>query len=273
MMSRGQGCGVRPGPHKAMGRDQGAALLNVFKNILTSASLGGILLLNTFKTMPAAKIAKSDQTSLKILEAALDLFREQGFEAATMRAIAERAQVATGAAYYYYPSKEAIVMDFYRRSCEEMQSKLEAALQDAKGLEIRLRALIQVKLEHFAPNRGVLRALLRNGADPRHPLSPFSPETQAIRDIDIGWFQRSLTDCGVRIPRDLEPALPGVLWFLQMGVIFFWVIDESPRQARSAKLLERAVKSAVVLIRLSGLPLMRPVRKSALEIIELVKGA
>ncbi len=223
--------------------------------------------------MPAAKITKSDQTANKILEAALDLFREQGFDTATMRAIAEKAQVATGAAYYYYPSKEAIVMDFYRRSCEEMQPKIEAALEGAKALETRLRALIQVKLEHFAPNRGILRALLRNGADPKHPLSPFSSETRAIRDIDTAWFRRILIDCGVRIPRDLEPALPGVLWFLQMGVIFFWVIDESPHQVRTAKLLERAASSAVVLIRLSGLPLMRPVRRSALEIVQLVRGA
>ena len=106
--------------------------------------------------------------------AALELFREEGFDSATMLDIAEKARVATGAAYYYYPSKEAIVMDFYQRACAEMQPKIEAALEQASGLVARLRGLIQVKLTHFAPNRGVLRALLRNGADPKHPLSPFS---------------------------------------------------------------------------------------------------
>jgi AcrR family transcriptional regulator len=220
--------------------------------------------------MPPTKPAKSEQTSRKILEAALDLFREQGFDTATMRAIAQKADVATGAAYYYYPSKEALVMDFYRRACDEMQPKLEAALDGLNGLEARLRALIQVKLEHFAPNRGVLRALLRNGADPKYPLSPFSPDTKPIRDIDLAWFRRILDGGGVRIPRDLEPDLPGVLWFLQMGVIFFWVIDESPKQIRTAKLLDLAAKSTVTLVRLSGLPLMRPVRKTALELIGLV---
>ena len=142
----------------------------------------------------------------------------------------------------------------------------------ATGLEARLRELIRVKLAHFAPNRGVLRALLRNGADPKHPLSPFSPETKEIRDIDIAWFRRILVDCGMRIPRDLEPHLPGVLWFFQMGVIFFWVIDESPHQARTARLLELATKSVATLIRVSALPLMRPVRKTALQLIEVVKG-
>jgi AcrR family transcriptional regulator len=232
-----------------------------------------ILILNTFKYMPPAKVTpKAEETGFRILEAALALFRKEGFDTTTMRDIAKKARVATGAAYYYYPSKDAIVMDFYQRSCAEMQPKIEAALQEASGLETRLRQLIQVKLVHFAPNRGVLRALLRNGADPRHPLSPFSPETKEIRDIDIDWFRRILVDCGMRIPRDLEAHLPGVLWFLQMGVIFFWVIDESQDQARTARLLDLAARSVATLIRVSALPLMRPLRKTALQLIEVVKG-
>jgi AcrR family transcriptional regulator len=223
--------------------------------------------------MPPTKVTtKAEGTGFRILESALELFRQEGFDTATMRDIAEKARVATGAAYYYYPSKDAIVMDFYLRSCAEMQPKIEAALEQATGLETRLRELIQVKLAHFAPNRGVLRALLRNGADPKHPLSPFSLETKEIRDIDIAWFRRILVDCGMRIPRDLEPHLPGVLWFFQMGVILFWVIDESPDQARTARLLDLAAKSVATLIRVSALPLMRPLRKAALQLIEVVKG-
>lgn len=215
---------------------------------------------------------KAEETGARILEAALSLFREQGFEAATIRDIAAKAGVATGAAYYYYPSKEAIVMDFYRRSSKQMQPKIEAALEGVSGLEERLGALIRVKLAEFGPNRSVLRALLRNGADPNHPLSPFSINTKEIRDVDIAWFRDILADCGVRIPRDLEPDLPGVLWFFQMGVIFFWVLDESPRQVRTARLVDLASKSVTRLIRLSSLPLMRPVRKTALQMIALVKG-
>src|ERR1700735_915445 len=163
---------------------------------------------------------KAEETGLRILETALDLFRQEGFESATIRDIARKAGVATGAAYYYYPSKDAIVMDFYQRACAEMQPKIEAALSKARGLEDRLREMMRVQLIHCEPNRGVLRVLLKNGADPKHPLSPFSPETREIRDVDIAWFGRILVDCGIKIPRDLEPELPGVLWFFQMGVIY-----------------------------------------------------
>ena len=71
----------------------------------------------------------------------------------------------------------------------------------------------------------------------------------------------------MRIPRDIAPRLPSVLWFFQMGIIFFWVIDESPGQARTERLLELAAKSVATLIRLSGLPLMRPLRKTVLQLI------
>jgi AcrR family transcriptional regulator len=215
---------------------------------------------------------KAEETGLRILDAALDLFRREGFDSATMRDIAAKAGVATGAAYYYYSSKDAIVMAFYQRACEEMQPKIATAIFGISGLEGRLRELIRVKFDYFASDRGVLRALLRNGADPKYPLSPFSVETKDIRDIDIAWFRRILDDCGFRIPRDLMPHLPGVLWFFQMGVIFFWVIDDSPDQVRSTRLLQLAAKSVAALIRASALPFMRPLRKSAVMLIEIVKG-
>jgi AcrR family transcriptional regulator len=224
--------------------------------------------------MPSEKpTPKAEETARRILDSALELFREKGFDATTMRDIAKKAEVATGAAYYYYPSKEAIVTDFYQRSCAEMQPRIEAALEHAKGLENRLRELIGAKLAYFEPNRAVLRSLLRNGADPRHPLSPFSPETADIRGVDLEWFRRILAGCGMKIPRDLEPHLPDTLWFFQMGVILFWVIDDSPRQSRTARLLELAPKTMAFLIRASSLPLMRPWRKTAIQLIEIVKGS
>jgi AcrR family transcriptional regulator len=215
---------------------------------------------------------KAEETGLRILDAALELFRSEGFDNTTMRDIAAKAGVATGAAYYYYASKDAIVMAFYQRACDEMQPKIATAIDGVSGLEARLRELIRVKFDYFGPNRGVLRALLRNGADPKYPLSPFSIETKQIRDVDIAWFHRILGGCGFRIPRDLTPHLPGVLWFFQMGVIFFWVIDDSPDQVRTTRLLDLAAKSVVALIRASALPFMRPLRKGAVKLIEIVKG-
>lgn len=223
-------------------------------------------ILNTFN-MP---YAKSEITATRILDAALRLFRTKGFEQATMRDIAAAAGMATGAAYHHFASKDAMVMAFYQRSCEEMQPLLESALAGARGLEQQLSALIRTKLEYFHPNRAVLKALLKNGADPQHPLSPFSADTRAIRETDIAWFRRVVTD--VSLPRDLAPHVPDVLWLFQMGIIYFWITDTSVGERRTARLLDLSVRVVVVLLRLASLPLIRPLRKPVLELIETVKG-
>lgn len=116
----------------------------------------------------------------------------------------------------------------------------------------------------------MLRALLRNGADPKHPLSPFSSESRSVRDLDIAWFQQLLKRTGVRVARDLAPHLPGVLWFFQMGVILFWVTDDSPGQGRTAKLLPLACKVVSSLVKISSLPLLRPLRRPVLDLIRIV---
>lgn len=228
--------------------------------------------LNVFKTTSPQATNKAEVTRTKILEAALELFRQEGFDQTTMRAVAQKAQVATGAAYYYYPSKDAIILDFYGRACDEMQGELESVLETAKSFETGLCELIRVKLRHFGPNRDVLRALLRNGAEPKYPLSPFSNETKAIRNIDIAWFRRLVEESGLPMPKDLVPRLPGVLWFFQMGVIFFWITDESPQQSKTDKLLPLACKTASTLLRFSSLPFMRPLRRPVLELIEIAGG-
>ena len=228
-----------------------------------------------FKTEAVAKaLPKAEITEQKILDAALNMFQTKGFEESTMRDIATTAGVATGAAYYYYPSKDAIVLAFYERSCVEMQPRIEEAVAGAAlKLEDRLEALIGAKLEYFAPYRGVLRALLKNGADPAHPLSPFSQNNKSIRERDIGGFQKMLSECRVRVPQDLEPHLPDLLWMFQMGVIYFWITDDSHGQQRTHRLLALGAKIVTSLLKIAGLPLTRPLRKVAIELIETAKGA
>jgi AcrR family transcriptional regulator len=214
---------------------------------------------------------KSEETRIRILEAALSLFRKRGFASATMRDIAKEAGVALGAAYYYFASKDAIVMAFYERAQEKLAPRLEQALADTKGLRDRLRAVIQVKLEYFAADRKLMGALSAH-IDPRHPLSPFSQETRSIRENDIAFLARAMAGGKVRIPEDLSVHLPHVLWLYQMGLLLFWVYDSSPKQKRTMKLFDQSLSIVVTLIRLSSFPLLRPVRKLATDLLETAYG-
>ena len=54
---------------------------------------------------------KAEETRSRILSEALTLFRERGFDQTTMRDIARAANVAIGAAYYYFESKDDILFE------------------------------------------------------------------------------------------------------------------------------------------------------------------
>jgi AcrR family transcriptional regulator len=215
---------------------------------------------------------KAKETRSRILASALDLFRRRGFDQTTMREIAAEAGVALGAAYYYFASKEALVMAFYEQASEEMSAKIEADLAEAKGLESRLRAILDVKFEYFAPNRQFLGALARHAADPEHPLSPFSGETAHIRERDLQFFAAALEGSRITMPKDLAPYLPKLLWLYQMGLILFWISDRSPDQARTRQLREKSLALLGTALKLAGFPLLRPLRKKIVELLMTIEG-
>ena len=66
------------------------------------------------------------ETRERILDAALGLFRRKGFEGATMRDIARAAGMSLGAAYYYFETKEALVLAYYQR-VQDQHERLVAA--------------------------------------------------------------------------------------------------------------------------------------------------
>ncbi len=214
--------------------------------------------------------AKAEETRDRILDAALRLFRERGFEQTTMRDVATEAGVATGAAYYYYRSKEDLVMAFYLRTDEEARAIFEKAIASSKDLKKRIRAMIEGKFVQFTEHRGLLAALLKAGVDPRAPLSPFGAETKEVRDDNIAWYARALAGSDVSVPKDLAADVPRLLWLYHLGLIYFWIIDESPKQRRTQRLLDATLDLVVQLLKVSSLPFMGPLRKRALKVLRAV---
>ena len=220
----------------------------------------------TRKTTP-----KSEATRGRILESALRVFRERGFQPATMREKAAEAGMALGAAYYYFESKDAIVMAFYERAQQQMEPELERILDSRKTLESRLRGLIGYKWEYFLPNRALMGALSAH-IDPSHPLSPFSAATAHIRDRDIVLFARAVTESGVKLPPSILPYLPRLLWLYQMGLMLYWVYDRSAKQARTDMLFDKTLVMMLLLLKLGGIPLLRPLYRPAGELLKAIYG-
>jgi len=209
--------------------------------------------------------AASEETRRQILDTALALFRERGFEETTIRDIASEAGLSLGAAYYYFKSKEAIVGAYYDYVQHEHLVRAREAFARGGGLRDRLRAALHTKIDIMQGDRQFLRALFRYGGDPDHLLSWFGPATREQRQLSMDLFAEALA--GERLPDDVREVAPTLLWTLHMGILLFFLYDASPNQHRTRKLIDAAVDFVVDVKRIATSPLLRPMRRRVLTIL------
>jgi AcrR family transcriptional regulator len=221
--------------------------------------------LNVFEK--AGRTAKGEQTRALVLETALELFREQGYERTTMRAIAERGGLALGNAYYYFKSKEHLIQAFYARSHDEHLAAARPILARERTLDARLRGVLLAKIDTAEPYHRFSGILFKTAADPRSPLSPFSAESDPVRQQSTALFAEVLEGSDARVPPDLAAELPNLLWLYQMGVILFWIHDFSPGRARTRRLVDHTVDLVARAIGLGSNPLLRPLRQRTLRLL------
>jgi AcrR family transcriptional regulator len=209
---------------------------------------------------------KGEQTRRHIFECALELFREKGFDATTMLDVATRAKVVKSAAYYYFPSKEAIIQAYYEMIQTEQNRLMKEAVSEGDlSLKQRLHVAMHSKFDLAEKDRRLLGVVFRYAGEPQHPLSCLGPATADIRRQAVEVFQLAIK--GERLPKDLEELLPLALWALQMGLLVLFLYDETPKQARTRSLANGALALTVNLLAIAKTPLLRPIRTKVLSLL------
>lgn len=216
---------------------------------------------------------KGEQTRKQIFSSALELFRERGFDATTMQAIAAHAGVVKSAAYYYFPSKEALIQAYYE-SVQAAQERLCAELfATTKDLKTRLVTALHSKFDLTKDDRNLLGVVFRYTGEPHHPLSCLGPGTAEIRRRSTLVFQDAIAE--EKLPQDLRVLLPLALWALQMGLLVMFLYDDSANQQRTRRMADGALNLTLKLLGLAKLAILKPIRKTVLELLqqaELVPG-
>ena len=213
-----------------------------------------------------SKSLRSEQTKTEILDSALELFRQRGFDATTMRDIAAKAGVALGAAYYYFVSKDAIVQAYYQKVQEEHTARLRQMDFAGLGLKQRLAAVFHSKLDILANDRKLLGTIFRYSGEPSHPLSCLGPGTRAVRQQSMQVIADAIAPDN--LPQDLQQLLMLGLWSLQMGVFIYFIYDDSPEQQRTRKLVDGTLELTTFLLRLARFPLLGFARKKVLVLLD-----
>src|SRR3954467_15966907 len=111
--------------------------------------------------MPTAQATqltpKGERTREHILDTALSLFIEQGYDATTMREIASAADCSLGLTYRYFARKEDLVLALYQRTAAEQETYMQAL--PAAQIADRFAQVMQAKIAQLAPYRDAFGAL------------------------------------------------------------------------------------------------------------------
>ena len=100
---------------------------------------------NTRRRTPQRRVTKDPEVRRdELLNIALDLCREHGFEAMNVEQVTQAAGVAKGTFYHYFASKDAMLEQLVRRFGDALFDELSAAVATCEGSGAdRIKALMQ----------------------------------------------------------------------------------------------------------------------------------
>jgi AcrR family transcriptional regulator len=166
---------------------------------------------------------KKADTHDAIRAAAAELFLEQGYDATTMEAVAEAANVSVRTVFRYFPAKEDLVFDD-KTDLADLRDLLEARPTD-EPIMTSVRAVIEVLASRIEAGEGEDRR-----------LAPLLHEVPALRQRYLGMLdtleETVATWARTRLeapPGDLRPGLLAACLVSIQRVIVDAIIAGDPR--------------------------------------------
>jgi len=118
-----------------------------------------------FASLDAAVATGSgSHTRVRVLRAAVDLFSEQGFEATTMRQLAEAANVSAPALYNHFANKEALLIaavEWMMRMFTDRVAPKSIPTSGGPAAEAELENVVRTHVRHQIMFQGSTRAFYR----------------------------------------------------------------------------------------------------------------
>ncbi|MGE3269240.1 MAG: TetR/AcrR family transcriptional regulator [Chloroflexota bacterium] len=164
----------------------------------------------------------------KILDAALDVFAEHGYQEATVDEIASTASTSKGGIYFHFPGKDAIFMALLDRSARQLLARVAESVASEPDPIAKVDAALQALAETFGSHRSLARLFLieARGAGPR-----FHSRMAEVQARFVAFLQQHLEEAvrqGLVPPFDTEVASQA--WFGALNqVIISWALADNPR--------------------------------------------
>ena len=155
-----------------------------------------------------------------ILDAAVELFSENGYDGVSMRQIAEAAGVSKSNIYHHFASKDALYLGILHGSAQHLSEIVEDLAEGDGDFQRRLRVFAEAHMAHLFANEMTLRLVLREA------FSGDEEKSRVVVDQVVGGiFKRMVAifqagqNAGI-IRADLDPGLCATL--LMGANLFFF---------------------------------------------------
>lgn len=190
----------------------------------------------------APEQGRAERNRLRILEAALALFAERGYEGTAIRDIASAAGVSVGLVCRYFPAKEHFALATYERLANELS---EWAAEMPEGtMGARFEATMKKKLSLLAPHRRALVALAARAIDPDARANVLGKSTEVVRSRVAGVFWLAVSGATDAPDREQGERLARLLYGAHLGLTLLFVQDRDGRMAKQTlELLAAALPS------------------------------
>src|SRR5205823_1744502 len=154
-----------------------------------------------------------------------------------------------------FPAREAIVSAYYDQVQRWHAAKVREELVGREGLRDRLACVLHRKLEILKDDRKFLGALFRYTGEPGHPLSVFGKSTEAQRKQSVEIFREAIA--ATEMTEETKQLVAWALWLFHLGMILFFLHDQSEGQQRTHKLVDRVADLFAGFVVVSSSPLVR----------------
>jgi AcrR family transcriptional regulator len=170
----------------------------------------------------------------QLYKTAIQLIASRGYEATTLRDIAEKAKVSAGLLYRYFPSKRAVVLALY----DELSAEYAARASKMAPGPWRERFVFALKasLEVLGRQRDTLAVLIPVLVGDVHE-GLFAPATAWSRRRVQAVFQDAVGGASDAPEPHDGAALGRILYLVHLAIILWWLLDRSPEQRATQQLV------------------------------------
>ena len=188
-----------------------------------------------------------------IIQTAVDLMTEHGFEGTTMKQIARAAAIGDATIYKYFPTKEKLITAYFEQAIADTLAQMDKTAGNKDfTLQERMQLLIDSLLEILLADRefvGLARGLVERA--PMLLLGEQLPGKPLLKDAFIQMLEQAeasneIAACG------FKGSLAALLADYVYGVIAYWLRDASERFANTTQMVDLSL-GVLVLALQSGL--------------------